>query len=92
LEQTGRGRKDYVGRRCPEDNQVDLGRADARGFEGTSGCVKRKITGRLAVGSLAALAYPRARANPLVTGLDELLEILIGNDLFRQIAAGARDA
>lgn len=51
-----------------------------------------QIAGCLAVSRLAALTNACARANPLVTGLDELLEILVGDDILRQVAAGARDA
>ena len=51
-----------------------------------------QVTGGLPIGRLAAFADAGTRANPLVTGLDELLEILVGDDVLRQIAAGARDA
>jgi hypothetical protein len=54
--------------------------------------VEREIAGRLAVGGAAALADAGARGDPLVGGVDELLEIGVGDDLFRQVAAGAGDA
>jgi hypothetical protein len=54
--------------------------------------VERKIAGRLAVGGAAALADAGARGDPLVGGVDELFEIGVGDDLLRQVAAGAGDA
>jgi hypothetical protein len=54
--------------------------------------VEREIAGRLAVGRAAALADAGARGDPLVGGIDDLLEIGVGDDLLRQIAAGAGDA
>jgi hypothetical protein len=54
--------------------------------------VEREIAGRLAVGGAAALADAGARGDPLVGGVDELLEIGVGDDPFRQVAAGAGDA
>ena len=54
--------------------------------------MESQIAGCLAVRSLASLADAGTRTDPFVAGLDELLEILVGDDLFRQIAAGARNA
>jgi len=56
------------------------------------GRVEGKIAGRLAVGGAPALADARTRGDPFVGGFDDLLEIGVGDDLFRQIAAGAGDA
>jgi hypothetical protein len=54
--------------------------------------VEREITRGLAVGRAAALADARARGDPLVGGVDDLFEIGVGDDFFRQITAGAGDA
>jgi hypothetical protein len=54
--------------------------------------VEREVARGLAVRGAAALADARARGDPLVAGVDELLEIGVGDDLFRQVAAGAGDA
>jgi hypothetical protein len=54
--------------------------------------VEREVARGLAVGGAAALADARARRDPLVGGLDGLLEIGVGDDFFRQVAAGAGDA
>jgi len=51
-----------------------------------------EIASRFPIGSLASLADTGARTNPLITGLDKFFEILVGDDLFRQIAAGACNA
>jgi hypothetical protein len=54
--------------------------------------VEREIARRLAVGRAAALADARARRDPFVRRFDDLLEIGVGDDFFRQVAAGAGDA
>jgi len=54
--------------------------------------VERQIARGLAVGRAAALADARARGDPLVGRFDELLEIGVGDDFLRQVAAGAGDA
>jgi hypothetical protein len=54
--------------------------------------VEREIARRFAVGGAAALADARARGDPLVGRFDELLEIGVGDDFLRQVAAGAGDA
>jgi hypothetical protein len=54
--------------------------------------VEREIARGLAVGGAAALADARARGDPLVGGFDDLLQIGVGDDFLRQVAAGAGDA
>ena len=54
--------------------------------------VESEIAGRLANGRKMALADAGARRDPLVAGIDQLLEIGVGDDFLRQIAAGAGDA
>jgi len=56
------------------------------------GGVEREVARGLAVRGAAALADAGARGDPLVARVDELLEIGVGDDLFRQVAAGAGDA
>jgi len=56
------------------------------------GGVESEIAGGLAVGGAAALADAGARGDPFVGGVDELFEIGVGDDFFRQVAAGAGDA
>jgi hypothetical protein len=54
--------------------------------------IEREVAGRFAIRRAAALADAGARGDPLVAGVDELLEVGVGDDFFRQIAAGAGDA
>jgi len=54
--------------------------------------VEREIARGLAVRCAAALADARARCDPLVGGFDDFFEIGVGDDFFRQVAAGAGDA
>jgi len=54
--------------------------------------VEREIARGLAIGRATTLADARARGDPLVGRFDDLLEIGVGDDLFRQVAAGAGNA
>jgi hypothetical protein len=54
--------------------------------------VEREVAGGFAIGSHAPFADAGARGDPFVGGIDEFLEIGVGDDFFRQIAAGAGDA
>jgi len=54
--------------------------------------VEREIARGLAVRRAPALADARARRDPLVGGFDDFFEIGVGDDFFRQVAAGAGDA
>jgi hypothetical protein len=56
------------------------------------GRIEGQVAGGLAVGGAAALADAGARGNPFVGGVDDFFEIGVGDDLFRQVAAGAGDA
>jgi hypothetical protein len=56
------------------------------------GGVEREVARGLAIGGAAALTDARARRDPLVRRFNDLFEIGVGDDLFRQIAAGAGDA
>jgi len=92
LQQTrGRG-KDEVRRGRADDEQFDVARGDAgrfqRGARRTLGQVARGLAFRRDV----TLADAGARRDPLVAGFDELLQLGIGDDPFRQEAAGPGDA
>jgi hypothetical protein len=54
--------------------------------------VEGEVARGFAVGRAPALADARARRDPFVGGFDDLFEIGVGDDLFRQIAAGTGDA
>ena len=92
LQQTGRGRKNDVGGGRAKHDQVEFRRLHAGRFHGSGSRMEGEIARGFTIRSLASLTDTRARADPFVTGLDELLEILVGDDVFRQIAAGACDA
>jgi hypothetical protein len=92
LQEARGGRKDEVGRRRAEHDEIDLARLDAGGFKRVRRGIEREITRGLAIGRATALADARARRDPLVRRFDDLFEIGVGDDLFRQIAAGAGDA
>jgi len=54
--------------------------------------VEGEVAGGLAFGGDVPLADAGARGDPFVAGFDELLEVRVGQDLFRQLAAGPGDA
>jgi len=56
------------------------------------GRIEGQIAGGFAIGGAAALADAGARRDPFVAGVDELFEVGVGDDFFRQVAAGAGDA
>jgi hypothetical protein len=56
------------------------------------GGIERQVARGFPVRGPAPLADAGARGDPLVGGVDELFQIGVGDDLFRQVAAGAGDA
>jgi hypothetical protein len=54
--------------------------------------MESQVAGGLAIRGLAPLTDAGTGPDPFVAGIDELLQILVGDDFFRQIAAGARNA
>ena len=92
LKQARGGWKDDVGGGRAKHDHVQFGSLDPGRFHGPGGRMKGEIAGCFTIRGLASLTDSRARAYPLVTGLDEFFEILVGDDLFRQIAASARNA
>ena len=93
LQQAGGGREDQVRRGGAEHDQVELGRLRRRRLpaRATRGVVGQ-VAGGLAFGGDVALADAGARGDPLVAGVDELREVVVGQHLFRQVAAGTGDA
>ena len=51
----------------------------------------RQVTGGLVIPRDVAALDARPRADPLVRGVDHLLEVFVRDDLLRQIAAGTDD-
>jgi hypothetical protein len=91
LQQTGRGREDEVGRRRADDDEFDLADVDASGVEGRAGRALSKVGRGLAFRGDMALADAGAAVDPFVGRVDELFQVRVGQDLLRQIAAGACD-
>jgi hypothetical protein len=88
LEDAGARRKDHVGGRRAEHDEVDVGGRAPRGLEGAATCVQREVRGELAVGGDVAFADAGASHDPVVARLDARLEVLVGEDLLGQVAAG----
>src|SRR5699024_2233448 len=65
---------------------------DTSAFQRLSGCTKSQVTGGFTIDGNMALLDTGARANPLVAGVDEFLQIGIGQYAFGQRAASGDDA
>ena len=93
LHDGGGGRKGQVGRGGGDDDQVDV--VAACGRRAASACARRpRRPGRRSAGpsrDLVALADAGALDDPVVGGVDELGEVVVGDDRARQIAADAGD-
>ncbi len=92
LEDARRRGKDHVrgGRR--DDDEIDVGRRNPRGAEGGPRRMLGEVAGHLRGRRDPALADAGARADPRVAGVDALREIVVGEDVRRQITAGPDDA
>ena len=74
-----------------EHDEVDFRGRDARRFDGAARRDLAEVDGSLAVGRDVPAFDAGARADPLVGGVHLLLEIEIGDDLFRKIGTRAGD-
>ena len=92
LQQGAAVREHLVGRGRAEDDQIDFVGRDARSLQGTSRRRHRQIDGGLALRGDVALADAGALLDPLVAGLDHLLEIFVSQHLLGKMTAGAHDA
>jgi len=75
-----------------DQNHVQIGRAQTGGIERLARGVQRQIRGRLAGCRDVPNPDPGAIEDPLVGGIDHLLQIGIGQQALRQVASGTRDA
>ena len=73
-------------------SELDLRALHAGGFQRARGGVEGEVAGRLALGGDVALADAATRDDPLVGGLDHLLEVGVGQHLLGKVAARAHDA
>ncbi len=84
-------REDHV--RCSgrDDDEVDVGRRNARCGQGVPRRGEREVARLLIRRGNVSLTYPCARLNPLVAGLDATRELGVGQDLRRQVSPRASD-
>jgi len=68
-----------------EHDQVDLFGSDACHIQSTLRRPGRQVRSIFAIGSDVPLADPGPRHDPLVRGIDKLLEVLIGQGFFRNV-------
>ena len=92
LHQAGGARKNDVRRGRADDQQVDVAGLHACGFHRTLGRLHREIAGGLPFLGDMALADAGALADPFVGSVDDLFQIGVGDDVVRQVTAGAHDA
>src|SRR6202165_4401645 len=74
-----------------ESDEVDISRCDACRLQGAACRLFRQIERRLALRGDVAALDAGAAANPLIGGVDHLLQIEVGDHLLRQIRARAGD-
>ena len=89
LDQRRRRGHPVVGRQGGEEDEVDLVGVDAGRPDRPQRGDRRHRRGRLVGGRDASLADPRPRHDPLVGRVDHLLEVVVGEDLRRRVAAPA---
>ncbi len=90
LQQTGGTGEDAVGRGGGHDDEIDVGRRDPGGIDGLTGRLFGQIARRLAFDDVTLLDAG-SFGDPLVAGVDHALEFFVGEDAFRQMAAGTGD-
>ncbi len=91
LDQAGRGRENEVRRGGAHHDHVQVGRSDAGRLHRTQCRPVTQVATGLPFGCHVALADAGAGLDPLVAGLDDPAQVVVGQDLVRQIAAGACD-
>ena len=97
LHQAGRGREHHVGRRRGHHDEVDRRRVQPGGKQGAAGRLDREVAGADVRLGEVARADAGALDDPLVGRLDALGrelsgQLVVGESLGRQEAAGAGDA
>ena len=91
LHQADGGREQHIRRHGADDDGIDLTRIDAPLRKGDFGRTGREIRGGDVGFGNVALRYAGAAQNPFIVGFDELLEIRVGEDARRNIAAHGCD-
>ena len=85
-------RRDAVGREGRDDDVVDLGAGAPGVVEREQAGARRQVGERLVALEVAALADAGAAHDPLVVGVQALLEVAVGDDVVGQRGADAEDA
>ena len=86
----GRG-KDHVGRGRGDEDQIDFIAGDSGLFHRGERGFGAHIAGVFVLRGDAAFLDAGAGGDPLVIGLDDLREIVVGENFFRHVTAGADD-
>ena len=92
LHQARRARKQHVGRRRPDDDEVDVGRLEPGALDRLPRGLSRQIRRRDARVDDVTLADAGALQDPFVARLDHLLEIGVGEHAWRNVGGKAGDA
>jgi len=88
-----RGRRQWhVGGDRGDDDQIEIRRAQARGLERARRRLGRHVAGRLTLRRHVTLTNARALGDPGVRGLDDLLELEVGEDAFGDVVSRAQNA
>ncbi len=89
LDDAGSAREHLIGRYGADDDQVDVGGLDAGHVDGLPRGSQRHVRAFLILSRNMPSANARALLDPFVRSVHGLLEILVGDHFFRQIAACA---
>jgi len=92
LKQAGSTGENAIRCRGGDNDEIDIGWRNAGSLNGAQGGLGGQVTGIFILGRDVTLTDAGAGDNPLIRGIDHPLQIGIGQDSFRQVAAGARDA
>src|SRR5512133_683742 len=85
-------RRHAVGRESGDDDVVDLGAGAPGVVEGQQAGARRQVGERLVALEVATLADAGAAHDPLVVGVQALLEVRVGDDVIGQGGPDAEDA
>ncbi len=86
------GREDHIGARGAHDEQIDVSGGDAGISERPCGGPNSKMRRCLTFRDDPSLPDAGTRHDPLIRGLDHLLEFLVGEYALRQVRSDADDA
>jgi hypothetical protein len=85
LEPVGGGRAMRIRSYGRNNNDLDVLNGHPGRFQGISACVRRQVRAGLAAVGDPPFRHPRSFHNPLVAGIQGFLQVVIGEDSFRNI-------